>query len=77
MQEFHRDTVLKWNTLQNWPLVENPQFFFKQRKTWAKLFSHEVDMLTEFHDVLRKIVDFPFLANFVECPILEWSSSRK
>ena len=28
--------------------------------------------LTKFHDVSRKVADFALVANFKECPILEW-----
>ena len=48
--------------------MENPQFFFKQPETQAKLSSHELVALAKFHNVWKIIVDFPFVANFADLP---------
>ena len=45
-------------TLQIWLLMEYPQFFFKHHEILLKLTSHK------FHNVWRKSVEFPPVANF-------------
>ena len=72
----YRVTTLKWDTLQNWLLLENPQFFCNQNRTLAKLSSHELIILNKFHDVWRKVVDFSLVATFSECPISEMSTCK-
>ena len=52
---------------------KNSQFFSKRNETWSILSSHEMVILTKFHGVWRKIVDFLLVANFKACPILTGS----
>ena len=32
--------------------------------------------MIKFHDVPRRIVDFPIVSNFTQCPIVDWSPCR-
>ena len=54
----------KGPTFKNWLLVKNPQFLSNPNETWWKYLSHEVTILTKFHEDWRKDVDFLLNVNF-------------
>ena len=47
---------LDW--LKNWPLVKNPQFLSNQADIQATVSTHELIILTKFHNYWQDIVDF-------------------
>ena len=50
--------------LKNRPLVKNPQFLPNQADIQSILPSHEVVILTKFHNDWQEIVDFLAIAKF-------------
>ena len=68
----YRVAALKLDKVQIWLLIKNPQFFFEYHETWSILPLHEYIILTKFHNVRRKIVDFLLVAKFEPCPTSEW-----
>ena len=54
----------KLDWLKNWPLVKNPQFLSNQADIQATLPTHELIILTKFHDDWQEIVDFLVMAKF-------------
>ena len=53
---------LDW--IKNWPLVKHPQFLSNQADIQATLSTHELIILTKFHNDWQKIVDFLVIAKF-------------
>ena len=54
----------KLDWLKNWLLVKNPQFLSNQADIQATLPTHELIILTKFHDDWQEIVDFLVTAKF-------------
>ena len=59
--------VEKPDTLKNWPLVKNLQFWFNLDQILSNWLSHLRDLLTKFHENWTKIVDFSLMAKFWTC----------
>ena len=66
----------KQDTLKNWPLVKNQQFFSNPNETWWKWLSHEAIIFTKFHEDWTKIVDFLLMAKFWTCLVFFYSDLR-
>ena len=54
----------KLDWLKNWPLVKNSQFLSNQADIQATLPTHELIILTKFHNDWQEIVDFLAVAKF-------------
>ena len=54
----------KLDWLKNWPLVKNLQFLSNQADIQATLPTHELIILTKFHNDWQEIVDFLVTAKF-------------
>ena len=54
----------KKNWLKNWLLVKNSQFLSNQADIQATLPTHELIILTKFHNDWQEIVDFLVIARF-------------
>ena len=67
----YRMAAPRWVKVQNWLPIKNPQFFSKYHESWSILAPHEYIILTKFHNVWRKIVDFLLIAKFEPCPTSE------
>ena len=52
---------MKWGIFQS----KNPKFFPCPRETWSKQLSHEIVVLTKFHDNRAKIVAFFINSQFL------------
>ena len=62
--QYQRVSQKKVYKLKYWLLIKNPQFLHDHHQTWAILRTHEVVILTKFHEDRAKIVDFLLIANF-------------
>ena len=54
--------ILDW--LKIWPLVENPQLLSNQADIQANLPTHELIILSKFHNDWQEIVDVLVIAKF-------------
>ena len=54
----------KLDWLKIWSLVKNPQFLSNQADIQATLPTHELIILTKFHNDWQEIVDFLVTAKF-------------
>jgi len=54
----------KIDCLKNWPLIKNPLFLSNQADIQATLPTHELILLTKFHNYWQEIVDFLVIGKF-------------